>query len=140
EPDPPAPLHRARPQAAAVLDEAHRQGEADGADAARDLLVRARRKARARTLAARRESYAELRREVTARVRALRRTDGYADLLERLDHRARALLGPDAEVTEHPEGGVVARAPGKGADLSLPALAGRALDRLGGEVRTLWET
>ena len=44
-----------------------------------------------------------------------------------------------AEVTEHSEGGVVARAPGRRVDLSLPALADRALDRLGGEVRALWE-
>ncbi|NIL53938.1 hypothetical protein HBK87_25785 [Streptomyces sp. 2BBP-J2] len=60
--------------------------------------------------------------------------------MERLGHRARVLLGPGAEVTGHPEGGVLARAPGRRADLSLPALAERALDRLGGEVRTLWET
>ncbi|MFE8969844.1 hypothetical protein ACFYMR_24980 [Streptomyces albogriseolus] len=133
-------LDRARAEARTVLDEARRQGEADGADGARELLVRARREARSRTLAARRESYDELRREVTARVGALRLTDGYADLLERLGHRARVLLGPGAEVTGHPEGGVLARAPGRRADLSLPALAERALDRLGGEVRTLWET
>ena len=71
--------------------------------------------------------------------RILRRTDDYAALRERLERLARALLGPDAEVTGHPEGGVVARAPGRRVDLSLPALADRALDRLGGEVRALWE-
>ncbi|WNZ06584.1 hypothetical protein [Streptomyces sp. 11x1] len=125
--------------AAAVLDEARRQGEADGATAARDLLLRARREARSRILSARREAYDDLRRAIADRVGELRRTDDYADLRGRLERLARALLGPDAEVTEHPEGGVVARAPGRRVDLSLTALADRALDRLGGEVRVLWE-
>ncbi|MFI8089507.1 hypothetical protein ACIF9R_14490 [Streptomyces sp. NPDC086080] len=133
-------LEQARAEARAVLDEARRQGGTDGADAARDLLVRARREARSRTLAARREAYDDLRREAGEQLRALRRSEGYAELRERLEHRARDLLGPGAEVTGHPEGGVLARAPGRRVDLSLPTLAGRALDRLGGEVRTLWET
>ncbi|KOT42673.1 hypothetical protein ADK41_07710 [Streptomyces caelestis] len=132
-------LGRARAEARALLEEARRQGEAEGADAARDLLVEARRKARSRTLAARREAYEELRREAAERVRELRATGGYASLRKRLEHRARALLGPGAEVREHADGGVVARAPGRRADLSLTALADRALDRTGAEARSLWE-
>ncbi|MBD0422708.1 V-type ATP synthase subunit E [Streptomyces sp. TRM S81-3] len=132
-------LDQARAEAQAILVRARRQGEADGANAARDLLVRARREARSRTLAARREAYEELRREAAQRVRGLRGTDGYASLRERLEHRARILLGPDAEVSEHADGGVVARTPGKRADLSLTALADHALDRTGAEVRSLWE-
>ncbi|AMW08606.1 hypothetical protein A4E84_03185 [Streptomyces qaidamensis] len=132
-------LDQARAEARAILDEARRQGEADGADAARDLLVRARREARSRTLAARREAYDGLRREVAERAGDLRRADGHASVRERLEHRARVLLGPCAEVSEHPDGGVVARAPGRRVDLSLTALADRALDRMGAEVRSLWE-
>ncbi|MDX3242153.1 V-type ATP synthase subunit E [Streptomyces sp. ME18-1-4] len=132
-------LDQARAEARAILDEARRQGEADGSDAARDLLVRARREATSRTLSARREAYEELRREAAERVRALRRTDGYASLREWLEQRTRVLLGPAAEVSEHADGGVVARAPGKRVDLSLTALADRALDRMRGEVRSLWE-
>ncbi|MFF5157669.1 hypothetical protein ACFY3N_15675 [Streptomyces sp. NPDC000348] len=132
-------LGRARAEARAILEEARRQGAAEGADAARGLLVGARREARSRTLAARREAYEELRREATGRVRGLRATRGYALLRERLEHRARALLGSGAEVSEHPDGGVVARAPGRRADLSLTALADRALDRTGAEARSLWE-
>lgn len=132
-------VDQARAEARALLDEARRQGEADGADAARDLLVRARREARSRTLAARREAYDELRHGAAERVRELRRTDGYVSLREWLEHRARALLGPAAEVSEHADGGVVARAPGTRVDLSLTALADRALDRMGAEVRSLWE-
>ncbi|MER6092283.1 hypothetical protein [Streptomyces bluensis] len=134
-----ARLDQARAEARAILDEARRQGEADGADAARDLLVTARRQARSRTLAARREAYEELRHEAAERVRELRRTDGYTTVRERLEQRARVLLGPAAEVSEHAEGGVVGRAAGKQVDLSLTVLADRALDRMGGEVRSLWE-
>ncbi|WP_048820688.1 hypothetical protein, partial [Streptomyces ipomoeae] len=105
----------------------------------RELLVRARREARSRTLAARREAYEGLRRDAAERVRALRRTDGYVSLRKRLEHRARVLLGSGAEVSEHADGGVVARVPGRRVDLSLTALADRALDRMGGEVRSLWE-
>ncbi|MFC4463626.1 hypothetical protein ACFPH6_03240 [Streptomyces xiangluensis] len=132
-------LDQARAEARAILDEARRQGESDGADAARDLLVRARREARSRALAARRKSYDELRLEAAERVRELRGTDGFASLRERLEHRARVLLGADAEVSEHADGGVVARVPGRRVDLSLTALADRALDRMGAEVRRLWE-
>ncbi|MFF5187334.1 hypothetical protein ACFY30_26820 [Streptomyces sp. NPDC000345] len=134
-----ATIAQARAQAGAILDDARRQGETDGLDAARDLLVRARRQARSRTLSARREAYEEVRREAAERVRALRRADGYASLRERLEQRARTLLGPDARVTEHADGGVVAQVPGKRVDLSLTALAERALDGMGAEVRGLWE-
>ncbi|WP_406253808.1 hypothetical protein [Streptomyces chartreusis] len=132
-------LDQAHAEARTILDEARQQGEADGADAARDVLVRARRQARSRTLTARRDSHEELRRDAADRVRALRRTDGYASMRTLLEHRARILLGSDAEVTEHPDGGVIARVPGKQVDLSLTALADRALDRMGAEVRSLWE-
>jgi vacuolar-type H+-ATPase subunit E/Vma4 len=132
-------LARARAEGRAILEEARRQGEADGAAAAHDLLVSARREARSRTLAARREAYEALRRETAERVGELRRTTDYPGLLKRLERRARVLLGPGAEVSEHSGGGVVARAPGRRVDLSLTALADRALDRMGGEVGTLWE-
>ncbi|MET9848340.1 hypothetical protein [Streptomyces ossamyceticus] len=132
-------LARARAEARAILDDARRQGEADGSDAARDLLVRARRETRSRTLAARRAAYEGLHREAAERVRALRGTDGYASLRQWLEQRARILLGPAAEVSEHADGGVVARVPGRRVDLSLTTLADRALDRMRGEVRSLWE-
>ena len=48
------------------------------------------------------------------------------------------LAGPDAEISEPPEGGVVAVAAGRRWDFSLPALAGRAVDALGPEVERLW--
>ncbi|MDW4909536.1 hypothetical protein RB628_30410 [Streptomyces sp. ADMS] len=134
-----ARLDQARAEARAILEDARRQGEADGADAARDRFVRARREARSRTLAARREPYEQLCREAAERVRELRRADGYVALRERLEQRARVLLGPGAEVAESADGGVVAQVPGRRVDLSLTALADRALDSMGAEVRSLWE-
>ncbi|GGT00799.1 hypothetical protein GCM10010254_21180 [Streptomyces chromofuscus] len=80
-----------------------------------------------------------MRNEAAERVRALRGTDGYTSLRGWLEQRARVLLGPAAEVTEHADGGVVARAPGRRVDLSLTTLADRAVDRVRGEVRSLWE-
>lgn len=132
-------LDQARAEARSILDEAQRQGEADGADAARDLRVRARREARSRTLAARREAYEELRRAAAVRVRELRGIASHPSMRERLERRACVLLGPGAEVSEHADGGVVGRAPGRRVDLSLTALADRALGRMGAEVRSLWE-
>ena len=51
---------------------------------------------------------------------------------------ARAELGAAAVVREHPDGGVVAQAPGRRVDLRLATLAERAVDTLGPEVEPLW--
>ncbi|MGW2635202.1 hypothetical protein ACWC2K_38750, partial [Streptomyces chattanoogensis] len=125
--------------AQAIVEDARRQGEAAGTVAGRTALTRARRTARARELTVRREAYEELRLRATERVRALRHTADYASLLDRLGQRARRLLGPDAVVTEHPDGGVVAHASGRRVDCTLDALAARALDRIGTKAETLWE-
>ncbi|MFF4603211.1 hypothetical protein ACFY12_10745 [Streptomyces sp. NPDC001339] len=132
-------LKEARAEALAIVESARRQGEAEGAAVGRSVLVRARRTARARELTARREAYEELRLRAVDRVRALRHSAGYPSLLDRLTCRARHLLGPDAQVTEHPAGGVVAHAPGCRVDCTLDALAARALDRLGTAAEALWE-
>lgn len=133
-----AVLDDARSTATAILDEARRQGEADGADAAAAAATRARRDARGRDLAVRAESYEELRARVIERVRQLRRTPDYPGVRDRLTDLARRMLGPDAAVAEHPDGGVVGRCPGRRVDLTLGTLAARALDRAGAEVEHLW--
>jgi vacuolar-type H+-ATPase subunit E/Vma4 len=132
-------LDDARAQAEAIVDEARRQGEADGEAATAQALIHARRTARARELAARGTAYAQLRRRATERVRQLRDGEEYPALRERLAALASELLGPGACVTEHPDGGVVATYPGRRVDLSLDALAARALDRLGADTEALWE-
>ncbi|MEU8875949.1 hypothetical protein AB0D24_33320 [Streptomyces javensis] len=131
-------LGEARATARSLLEEGSRQGEQDGAAAARTIRAGARRAARARTLAARREAYEELRRRAFARGRELRDSATYPAARDRLRRRALRLLGPDAEVTEAPDGGVVGRAAGRRAECTLDGLTARALDRLGVEVETLW--
>jgi vacuolar-type H+-ATPase subunit E/Vma4 len=132
-------LDDARAQAEAIVNEARRQGEADGKAATVQALTRARRTARARELSARGTAYAQLRRRAAEHVRRLRDGEAYPALRERLAVLARELLGPGACVTEHPDGGVVATCPGRRVDLSLDALAARALDRLGADTEALWE-
>ncbi|MGW2250959.1 hypothetical protein ACWCXH_12240 [Kitasatospora sp. NPDC001660] len=130
-------LVAARVEAAAVLDRAVQAGTEEGEAAASAETARAARAARARELAAQGEAYAELCRRVAERVRE--RYEAEPDAAERLARRARDLLGPDARITAHPDGGLLATAPGRLADLGLPALARRALDRLGAEAGTLWQ-
>lgn len=100
----------------------------------------ARRDARAVELAAQREAYDEFRRRVTASVVALRQDPAYPDLRDRLIARARQTLGPDATIVEHPDGGVVAVTPVRRLDLSLPAIADRAIVDTGTKVAELWSS
>ncbi|MCQ4042732.1 hypothetical protein ACFOSC_10450 [Streptantibioticus rubrisoli] len=133
-----AVLDEARARATAILDEARRQGTADGLADGAALRVRARRTVRARELAAQRAAYDDLREQATQGVRRLRAESEYPCVRDELVAQARRLLGDDISVTEHPDGGVVATAPGRRVDLTLDALAGRALERLGSEVEVLW--
>ncbi|MEU1799457.1 hypothetical protein [Streptomyces sp. NPDC019937] len=127
-------IGEARARARAIVEEAHRQGEREGSAAARGIKAGARRDARMRELAAREAAYEELSRRALAHVCQKWGRAG----LDRLRERARALLGPDAEITEIPGAGVVARAPGRRVDCTADSLTARALDRLGAEVETLW--
>ncbi|MEU2980919.1 V-type ATP synthase subunit E [Streptomyces hirsutus] len=131
-------LDEARAQAAAILDDARHQGETDATQGRTAELTRVRRTIRARELGVRRQAYEELCRRATERVRGLRNTADYPAIRDRLHRRARQLLGPDAELAEHPGGGFVAQAPGRRVDCTLDALAARALDRLGAEAESLW--
>ncbi|KIQ65547.1 hypothetical protein TR51_17010 [Kitasatospora griseola] len=133
-----AVLDAARERAEEILAQARRDGTAEGEAAGAAELLRARRTARAREQTARRDAYDELRRRVTARVRAERLAADYPGVRDRLEQRARELLGARATVTEAPSGGVVAEMAGRLADLSLDALAGRALARLGERTEWLW--
>ncbi|MBC9713897.1 hypothetical protein H9Y04_15105 [Streptomyces sp. TRM66268-LWL] len=128
----------AEAQAAAILDEARRQGEAD-AETARDAAgVRTRRAARARELAARKDCWEELGRQVVARVQALRSARSYPQLHDRLTAYVREVLGPDVHITEAPGGGVIGEVRGRRLDCGLTAFARRALERTGTEAEGLW--
>ncbi|MEU5644467.1 hypothetical protein [Streptomyces milbemycinicus] len=131
-------IAEARARARSLLEEARRQGERDGAAAGRGIRARARRTARAGELAARGQTYEELRSRAVARIRETWGTTAHPALLDRLRERARQLLGPAAEVTDAPDGGVVAQLANRRADYTPDTLAERAVDRLGAEVETLW--
>lgn len=131
-------LQDAEARAAEILAEARGQGAADAESALRDTRAQSRRTARARELAARRESWEELRRQVVHGVEELRRTDAYPRLRAQLTEHIRQVLGPDARITEAPGGGVLGEVPGRRIDCGLSSLAHRALDRTGAEVEELW--
>jgi hypothetical protein len=128
----------ARTRADAILAEARLLGAADGAVLVAAEQARARRRARELVLAAERQAYEELRARARAAARALREDPGYPALRERLSRLALTAAGEGALVSEHPDGGVVAEAPGRRVDCTLDGFAARAVDALGGEVTGLW--
>jgi vacuolar-type H+-ATPase subunit E/Vma4 len=131
-------LEGARAEADAILAEAREQGAAEGSALAAAEQARARRLARRLVLEAERQAYEELRARSRATVRTLRQDPGYPALRERLTGLALAAAGPGGHASEHPDGGVVADAPGIRVDCTLDGLAERAIVALGGEVAELW--
>ena len=89
-------------------------------------------------VAARREAVEELRRRARDKARDLRADPCYPALLRHLSQDVRRAAGDDLTVEEHPDGGVVARGPGRRVEATLPVLADRVIDALGGEVERLW--
>lgn len=132
-----AALGRARQEAEDLRALARAQGEADAEAVLVSARTRSRRRARARVLAAQRELYDELRRRVH-RAAGDRASDpaGYDRLRRRLVERAHEALGPEAVVSEPPEGGVVARSGGRRFVCTLPDLADAALATV--DVEGLW--
>ncbi|MGD3110675.1 hypothetical protein [Streptomyces sp. YGL11-2] len=135
-----ATVAAARSRSAALLREARHRGEDEGGRASAAAVAQARRSARAGLLKAQAEAYEELCRTVFAQVRRCRREASYPAVRDRLARQARRALGPEATVTEHPQGGVIGTADGRSADLSLDAVAGRVLEHSGAGIETLWLT
>lgn len=135
-----AAIARAQAEADAITADARAQGEADAAGVLVAERARARRQARAVVLAAQREAYEELRSRVRRELPLLRADPAYVAWTDRLRDELRAVLGPEAVVTEHPEGGVVGETPGRRVASTLTGLADRALDALGSDVERLWST
>ncbi|HEU4947157.1 MAG TPA: hypothetical protein VFT31_08395 [Kribbella sp.] len=131
-------LANARRTAADLLAGARAEGAAEASAAVAALTARSGRDARLTVLAAQRALYDELRQRCRAAAADLTEAPDYAALRDRLAAQARAELGPDAVVTDSPDGGVVGTAGSRRVDLSMPALADGALDRLAGEVAMLW--
>ncbi|WP_425558663.1 hypothetical protein, partial [Catenulispora subtropica] len=125
-------------EAAAVLDQARARGRAEGEGALRAGAARARRQARAIRLRARREVYESWREAVLDGVRGLRQTSEYPVMLTHLVAQAHDLLGADARIENDAAGGLRARAAGRRADLTLEAIAARAVEDAEGEASHLW--
>ncbi|MEV0402617.1 hypothetical protein [Actinoallomurus sp. NPDC050550] len=129
-------INRARADADALLAQARAEGSAEGATLAAADLLQARRQAREIVLRVRREACERLREQVRAAVSALLRDDPM--LVDRLRTLARDLAGPGAQITEHPDGGFVARGEGTLVDCSPPALADHAIQALGAGMEWPW--
>ncbi|GAA1510048.1 hypothetical protein GCM10009677_48710 [Sphaerisporangium rubeum] len=128
----------ARQEAAALLSAARAEGEAEHAAYAVTVRAEVGRRRRRIVLVARREALEEFRRRARDDARSLRADPCYPALLRRLSQDVRRAAGDDLVVEEHPDGGVVARGPGRRVDATLPVLADHMIDSLGGEVERLW--
>lgn len=133
-----ADAHR---RADAVVADARRAGEQEGAAEVAHRLVRARREARRLALAAQREAYEGFRARALELALARRGTPEYDELLERLAETTRAQLGADAELERDPpdRGGILGRHGGRRVDYTLPALVDHAIAGLGTAPERLWE-
>jgi vacuolar-type H+-ATPase subunit E/Vma4 len=129
---------QARQDAAGAVARGRAAGRAHAAPLRAAELSRGGRQSRTILLNAQRDARDELVARVHAAIAGLRDEPGYDLLLRRLTSLALHAAGPAATVAEHPAGGVVAQAPGVLVDCSLPALARRAIDALGGQLRQLW--
>jgi vacuolar-type H+-ATPase subunit E/Vma4 len=127
----------ARAEAAGLLAAAAQEGEAAARSEAALRSARARREAHELVLAQRSSLRLELHRRVREAAVGLKSDPRYAKLVTRLTEQCMELLGPDATVSESPEGGVVAEAGSRRLDLSLPVLAEISLDSIPG-ARELW--
>jgi vacuolar-type H+-ATPase subunit E/Vma4 len=131
-------LTDARHVADTLLATARAEGAAEATASVATRTAQSRREARRALLAAQRELYDELRRRCRAAATGLVESPDYEGIRRQLVEQAQARLGPDATVTDSPGSGVVASAGTKRLDLSLPALADRALECSSAEVTRLW--
>lgn len=129
-------------QARSVLDDARRQadelrttaradGEADAQTLRAEQQARARRRARAVVLKAERTALDALTERVHTQVRALWEDPDTREVLRaQLTERARADLGPDVTVTDHPAGGIDARTDSRRVAYVLTDLADEIIEGL----------
>jgi hypothetical protein len=122
--------HDAAVAAEAIRADARAQG---AAAAARTIVVErahAHRAARETVLRARREADEELAAAARAAVARLVDDPDFPRLRAGMVRALRRALGPDVEVRDHPDGGVVGVAGRRRVDFSLRGLADRVLDQV----------
>jgi vacuolar-type H+-ATPase subunit E/Vma4 len=130
-------LEQARRDAASMISKAREEGRAQAAPLAHAEISRGQREARATVLRAELHARDDLELRIRAAITGLKDEPGYRELRDRLAKLALRAAGPGATVSEHPAGGVVARAPGVLVDCSLPRLAQRAIEALGPRITEL---
>jgi len=127
-------LADAATQAELMRSQARERGAADAAAALTADRARARHAARATVLAARREAYDALCSGARRAVAGVREDAGYAGLCRQMADALRRVLGPDAQVRESPDGGMVGEAHGRRLDYSLSGFADRAVVAMASEL------
>ena len=130
-------LEQASRDAASMIGQAQAEGRAQAAPLARAEISRGQREARAAVLAAESSARGELEHRIESAITGLKDEPGYHELRDGLAGLALRAAGPGAMVSEHPAGGVVARAPGVLVDCSLPRLAQQVIEALGPQVSEL---
>lgn len=134
-----ATVEDARRQAESLRAQARAEGERDAESIRRDQSARARRRARGVVLAAQSAALAELRHVVHDRLRRVWTTPvGHDALYSRLVDAARTSLGEDCEITEHPDGGIVATLGRARVTYRLSDLADEVIEGLGDQLDRLW--
>ena len=131
-------VERAYDTARQMAENARAAGESAGEMASAEEGAALRRTLRRQLLAAQNNVYRQWRRRGTEAVLALRDDPDYSRWLEMLRGTAKAALGADAQLADSPAGGIVAHLGNRQLDLSLSAIAARALDRLAPEADGLW--
>jgi hypothetical protein len=130
-------LTDARLAAEDAVARAAAEGAADARAAAIAELARSRRAATSLVLEADLATQRYLAGRIRAAVLSLRDQPGYPLLRDRLSEMAAGAAGPGAVLTDHPDGGVIATAPGVVVDCSLGKLADRAIAALGARIAAL---
>ncbi len=142
-------IAEAEQEAERVLAAAHDQAaqlaetaRAAGRDAAEAVSAQRRaalqRELRGAVLAARCDVYQRWCRRSTEAVLRLRDDPAYPHWAAALRAAAQATLGADAQLNEHPTGGVVAEAGQRCIDLSLAGIAARVLDDTTAQLDAPW--
>lgn len=130
-------LEQARQDAASTISQAQAEGRAQAAPLARAEISRGHREARVAALRAELRARDELEHRIGTAIISLKDEPGYDELRDGLAELALRVAGPGATISEHPAGGVVARAPGVLVDCSLPRLAQQAIEALGPRISEL---
>jgi len=131
-------LAQARDQAAQLAETARAAGQAAARTVGAQRRSALQRELRGAVLAAQQDIYQLWCGRGTEAVLRLRDDPSYPRWADALRAAARASLGADVQLREHPSGGVVAEADRRFMDLSMAGIAARVLDETAAQVDELW--